>query len=117
MPIVKKDARYVKVGYELCCGFERAGALADDVSKILEHDKGFWLADDVTCGWEPDNKALVEVVYVTMADAIRLDAQVRELLSRSVDFTYEATAGVNYGSRGPTLRVDTKTSILTPEPI
>lgn len=78
MPIVKRDARYVAVAYELMCGFERAAALADDLQKVLKGDKGFHSAVDDTRGWDGDRLAVVVVTYATLRDAVRLDGFVRK---------------------------------------
>ena len=90
MPIVKKETRYVAVAYELLCGFERATALAKDVYERLKSDEGFCSAEDDTRGWDGDRMAVVVVTYRTLEDVLRLDKQVRSLLSRNVDFTYDA---------------------------
>lgn len=111
MPIVKKDARYVTIGYELMCGYERATALAKDLSDSLKDDQGFYSAEDDTRGWDGDRMSLVKVTYYTLADANRLDATVRQHLSRKVDYTYEAHAGVSYGQRGPSLTVRASTTV------
>jgi len=111
MPIVKRDARYVTVAYELCCGFERATALADGLSKQLKHDDGFRTAKDDTRGWDGDRMSVVVVTFNTLRDAIRLDCEVRRLLSRNVDFTYEAHVGTSYGSRGAHAVVTASTSV------
>jgi hypothetical protein len=100
MPIVKKEERYVEVTYQLCCGFERAEALAGGLEEELKEDDGFWDAKDDTRGWESENQSVVVVGYRTLADANRLDKKVRELLSRKVDYTYDSNYGIGYGSRG-----------------
>lgn len=115
MPIVKKEARYVRVAYELCCGFERATALAADMCRELKADPGLYAATDDTRGWDGDRMAVIIVDYATLADANRLDAKVRALLSRNGDFTYAAHYGESYGSRGPSLTVDASTTFVTHE--
>ena len=112
MARVKKDERYVKVAYELCCGFERATALADDLEKVFFEEKGLHSADDDTRGWDGDRTAVVVVTYLTLADANRLDGIVRQQLSRTVDFTYDSKIQTSYGSRGPTSYVTAATSIV-----
>lgn len=111
MPTVTKNERYVEVGYELNCGYERAEALAQDACRQLKDDKGFDSAKDDTRGWDGDRKACVVVVYCTLNDAIRLDAKVRELLSRKVDFSYNPHLHTAYGSRGPESYVTATTSV------
>lgn len=111
MPTVTKEERYVEVGYELNCGFERAEALAQDAYLLLKDTKGFDSAKDDTRGWDGCRKALVVVTYCTLRDAIRLDPKVRDLLSRKVDFTYNATCHTAYGSRGPTSYVTAATTV------
>ncbi|CAE7314029.1 unnamed protein product [Symbiodinium microadriaticum] len=105
MPTVIKEENYVSVGYELCCGYERANALADDLCKVLADDKGLHSAEDKTTGFWPDNRSLVEVTYRSLADCLRLAPKVRELLSRKADYTYEAVYGTSYGQRGPSLTI------------
>jgi hypothetical protein len=111
MPIVKRDARYVTVAYELLCGAERATALAADLSPHFKDDDGFHSAEDDTRGWDGDRMSVVVVTYNTLADAVRLDARVRSLLSRTVDYTYEPHYHTSYGSRGATGYVTASTSV------
>lgn len=111
MPLVKKDPRYVTVAYELCCGFERATALADDLHRILKSDAGFHSAKDDTRGWDGDRLAVVLVCYVTLEDANRLDHEVRRLLSRNVEYTYKPQVHQTYGSRGPHSYVTSTTAL------
>ena len=112
MPHVNKDEVCVKVCYELKCGYERATALANDLNKQLADDKGYHRAEDITNGFVPNHTSYVEVTYMTLKDANRLDETVRKLLSRKVDFTYTAHAGVSYGSRGGHLSVRSYTEIV-----
>lgn len=112
MPIVKKDSRYVAIAYELMCGFERATALAKDVYERLKPDEGFCNAEDDTRGWDGPYMAVVVVTYRTLDDATRLDARVRSLLSRNVDFSYEPHLHTSYGGRGPTSYVTATTHIM-----
>lgn len=114
MPRISKQERYVRVAYELHCGFERAKALADALEKELKDDKGLYSADDDTRGWDV-GCAVVVVDYDTLADAVRLDPVVRMLLSRKVDFSYESSASTSYGSRGACLHVEATTSISVRE--
>ncbi len=111
MPHVNKHARYVTVAYELRCGFERAEALAQDACKALKEDLGFSSAEDDTRGWDGDRMAVVIVTYATLDDAVRLDAEVRRLLSRKVSFTYDARYHQCYGSRGPEGYVTASTTV------
>ncbi len=111
MPKVTKLERYVTIGYTLMCGFERATALADDLNRILKHDKGFDSAQDKTIGWDGDYHSHVAVTYCTLADAVRLDYEVRQLLSRNVDYTCVTRYGTSYSGRGPTLTVDMTTTV------
>ncbi len=111
MPRVSKEERYVTVGYNLKCGFERCEALCKDLEKKLKDDKGFDSAKDSTIGWDGDNDSHAEVCYTTLADANRLDPIVRKLLSRKVDFTYDPNYGTSYGGRGPTLTVNPITTV------
>ena len=111
MPIVKKEPRYVCIGYELCCGFERATALVDDLLKHFKGDNRVHDAEDDTRGWDGGRMAFVKVYYNTLEDAIALDAEVRRLLGRNVNFTYEARGSTGYGSRGPYLIVDSTTTL------
>jgi len=110
MPRVLKDEEYVRVGYVLACGYQRAAALAHFVEATLKDDEGIRSASDETNGFWPDNKSLVVVWYNTLADAVRLNDTVRALLSTAGEFTYEARTGVSYGQRGAHLRVDTSTT-------
>lgn len=112
MPHVDKLERYVEIGYTLRCGYERATALADDLAKRLKDDKGLWGAKDDTRGWDGDRQACVKVTYCTLADAIRLEPEVRRLLSRNADFTYDAKMHISYGGRGPTSYVTSKTTLI-----
>lgn len=98
MPQVLKAA-YVQVYYQLQCSFERAEALAQDTMRVLKDDPGICGAEDVTNGFDV-GVARVRVDYDTFEDAIRLDGRVRELLSRKVDYTYDAHLHTTYGSRG-----------------
>jgi hypothetical protein len=111
MPRVTKDERYVEVGYELNCGFERATALADDLAKVLKDDDGFFQAKDDTRRWDGDRKSLVVVIYETLADANRLDQKVRQLLSRKTNFTYEAFETTYYGSTGARSSFEARTTL------
>ena len=111
MARVKRDERYVVAAYELMCGFERAAALADNVSQVLKDDKGLLSAEDDTRGWDGDRLAVVLVTYKTLVDANRLDQQVRALLSLNIDFTYEAIEHISYGRLGPSSYVKAKTTI------
>ena len=111
MPRVKKDERYVDVAYELVCGFKRACALAKDLERILKDDQGLRSAEDDTRGWDGDREAVVVVTYDTLADANRLDPIVRQILSRTVDFTYEPSIRISYGSRGPSSYVVASTTV------
>ncbi len=111
MPQIRKDEQYVNVGYELCCGYERATALADQMMRELKNEPGIRSAEDKTNGFYPDNRSLIEVTYLTLADANRLDKTVREMLSRKADFTYTAHSGVSYGQRGASMTVRTSTTL------
>lgn len=111
MPRVNKAERYVKVVYELQCGYMRAEALAKDLCRNLRGESGLDSAKDDTRGWDGDRRAVVVVVYRTLQDANRLDARVRELLGRKVDFTYKPHVYSTYGSRGPSSYVTATTSI------
>lgn len=111
MPRISKTERYVDVAYELHCGFERATALADAATEILKHDPGFDSAKDDTRGWDGDRLSVIVVTYCTLADAQRLDAEVRRLLSRKVDYEYHPSVHTSYGSRGPSSYVTAKTTI------
>ncbi len=107
MAKVMKDEMLVRVKYILCCNFERAQVLADALLEELKDDKGLWYADDVTDGFVPDGKSVVEVGYVTLKDANRLDQKVRQLLSRKLkSYSYDPNYGVSYGSRGGHLTVN-----------
>lgn len=111
MPVVKKDESYVNVAYELICGYERATALADDLNRLLHDDKGFSDAKDDTRGF--DRNAIVIVSFATLKDANRLDAKVRELLGRTISYTYKAEMHTAYGSRGPEGYVTAKTTVAS----
>lgn len=111
MPTVKKDVRYVNIAYQLQCGFERSTALAQDLSIVLRDDLGFNGAKDDTRGWDGDNSSVVIVTYNSLDDANRLDTQVRELLGRKVNFTYEDEVHTSYARRGPISYVTACTSI------
>jgi len=113
MPHIRKEERYVRVAYDLMCGYERATALADDVNKELKEDRGLHSAKDDTRGWDGDRMSCVVVTYDTLADAVRLDPIVRQLLSRKANFTYEPIYGESYGSTRAYLKVNSCTS-LTP---
>ena len=111
MPRVTKEERYVEVGYELNCGYERAEALAKDLERELIDEPGLHSASDDTRGWDPENKSVVVVNYLTLKDANRLDQQVRQLLSRKADFTYDPNYGNGYGSSRPHLTVNPITTL------
>lgn len=113
MPIVKKVERYVTVAYELMCGFERCTALVAQLLKEMKDEPGVHSAKDDTRGWDGDRMAVACVDYRSLADAIRLDAKVRSILSRNVDFTYEPHVHISYGGRGPESYV-TATTQCTP---
>jgi hypothetical protein len=112
MPIVKRDARYVTVAYELLCGCERAVALAKDLRMQMKQEPGLRGAKDDTRGWDGDRMSVAVVTYNTLADAVRLDAAVRRLLSRNVDYTYEPRHSISYGSRGAVSSVTATTTCL-----
>lgn len=111
MPHVRKEARYVKVAYELMCGFKRATALADDAEAELAADEGLESLDDDTRGWDGERMAVIVATYRTMADAMRLDAKVRELLSRRADFTYTPHCSTGYSAHGGHLVVRSSTTL------
>lgn len=111
MPRVTREERYVKVGYELNCGFERAQALARGLTEALKDEPALYDASDDTRGWDPENKSVVVVTYLTLKDANRLDQQVRQLLSRKADFTYDPNYGTGYGSVRPYLTVNPITTL------
>lgn len=111
MPKVNKLERYVTIGYNLKCGFERCQALCDDLLKVLKDDDGLWEAEDASIGFDGPTDSHAKVTYRTMADAIRLDPVVRRLLSRKADFTYDPCYGTSYSGRGPTLTVNPRTTL------
>lgn len=107
MPNVLKAAN-VRVYYQLQCCFERATALADDLYKQLK-DQGVTEAEDVTIGW--DRHAQIMIGFSSLAVAVKLDAKVRELLARKVNYTYKAECHTSYGRSGPEGFVTSSTSI------
>jgi hypothetical protein len=100
----------VNVAYELLCGCERSTALAADLCKQMKHEPGLHSAKDDTRGWDGDRMSVVVVTYNTLADAVRLDAEVRRLLSRNVEYTYEPHYHTSYGSRGASGYVTARTT-------
>lgn len=113
MPHVNKEERYVDVAYVLKCGFKRAEALANDLYKQMEDEEAIFSVKEDTREWDDERTAIVIVTYLTLKDANRLDAEVRRLLSRKANYTYDPNYGEGYGSRGPYLTVNPITS-LTP---
>lgn len=111
MPKVDKTVRYVTIGYTLRCGYERGIALAADLEECLKDDKGFDDARDASCGWDGDRMSHIKVTYCTLEDAVRLDPEVRALLSRNVDFTLEATQHISYGRTGPSSYYKFRTTV------
>jgi hypothetical protein len=96
----------VNVAYELLCGCERSTALAADLCKQMKHEPGLHSAKDDTRGWDGDRMSVVVVTY----NAVRLDAEVRRLLSRNVEYTYEPHYHTSYGSRGASGYVTARTT-------
>lgn len=87
MPIVNKVERYVDIAYQLHCGDERAEALSNDLNNKFK-EKGFVSSKNDTRGWDGDYLSVIIVTYGTLNDAIKLDKQVRNLLSRKCNYTY-----------------------------
>lgn len=110
MPHVKLKARYVVVAYELCCGFERATALADDVTRVFKSDSGFCSAEDDTRGWDGDRLSVIKVTYNSLMDAVRLDDEIRRWLGRNVEFTCVLHDSVGYSRHGGELVVTASTT-------
>lgn len=87
------------VRYAMQCEYERAEALSQDMMRILKDEPGICGARDDSRGWDGQGRAVVEVHYATLKDAVRLDPVVRKLLGRKVKFTYAPNPSISYGGR------------------
>jgi hypothetical protein len=81
MPNVKCKERYCTIAYEVCCDVDAVLFLIEDLKSRFAKDRRFRGVENETRLWDGDRKSCVVVLYDTVADAVRLDAEVRKVLT------------------------------------